>query len=87
VPFEKWSVLAPDEREQMEALAKERRIAQRHGGWQNVDPSHLSDVKAAKDWLVTRRKQLWHEAEAEPRGWDKRDRRARYALLKDAAGN
>jgi len=86
VPFDKWGVLAPDELERMNTLAKERRVASRNGGWEAVDASHLKRAKEAKDWLVERRKELWREAQDEPNGWSKRDRRGRYNLIRQATG-
>jgi predicted chitinase len=87
VPFDKWRVLKEDELEQMETLAKERRIAKRNGGWDKVDPSHLKRASEAKHWLIERRKELWHKAKGEPNGWEKWDRRERYELMKEATGD
>lgn len=87
VPFDKWDLLRDDEREQMETLDKERRIAKRNGGWDEIDPGHLERAKAAKNWLAERRKELWHKAKDDgPDGWEKWHRRERYALIKHATG-
>jgi putative chitinase len=86
VPFDKWGVLSADELEHMNTLAKERRIATRNGGWETVDASHLKRAREAKDWLVERRKELWHEAQNEPNGWNKFDRRGRYNVIQQATG-
>jgi predicted chitinase len=84
VPRDPWSVLMPQEREQMETLAKERRIAKRNGGWDKVDPSHKAHAVEAKSWLTERRNRIKHEAGTDPKGWAKANRRARYDLLKSA---
>jgi predicted chitinase len=84
VPRDRWAVLTPAERERMETLAAERRVARRHGGWGKVDPSHRARAGEAKRWLAARRKQIWHKARDEPDGWEKGRRRARYRLLRAA---
>jgi putative chitinase len=84
VPFDKWGVLRDDERERMEMLAAERRIAKRHGGWKEVDPSHLARASKAKQWLRDRTAELEAKAAAEPDGWRKFARRRRHDLMKDA---
>jgi len=84
VPVDKWNVLRDDEREHMETLAKERRIAKRNGGWDKVDPSHLRAASEAKHWLIDRHNELRRKATEQPRGWDKWNRRARYELLTNA---
>jgi putative chitinase len=84
VPVDRWRVLTPAEREHMETLARQRRIARRHGGWSKVDPSHRARAGEARQWLEERRKEIWHLAKDEPNGWDRGDRRERYELLKAA---
>lgn len=84
VPCDRWAGLTRAERERMETLAAERRIARRHGGWDKVDPSHRARAGEAKRWLVERRKQIWRSAQKEPGGWEKGARRARYRLLQAA---
>lgn len=84
VPRETWAALTADERAQMETLALERRVAQHHGGWEKIDASHLENASKAKQWLIDRRKELWHLAEGEQNGWDKANRRQRYDLIKGA---
>lgn len=87
VPRDDWAVLTDEERKQMETLAFERRVARRNGGWDKIEPSHKANAVAAKTWLVARRKELWRRAKAEPDGWAKGDRRARYRLLRAATGH
>lgn len=88
VPYQTWAVLRDDERQRMETLAAERRIAERHDGWEHVDPSHLRRATAAKTWLIERRKEIWHKAKDDgPDGWGKWHRRERYALIKEATGD
>jgi putative chitinase len=84
VPRDRWSALTKEERAQMDVLASERRIAQRNGGWDNVDRSHLEAAKTAKAWLAERSKELARLAKAEPKGWEKAGRRERYDLIKRA---
>ena len=87
VPRDDWAVLTREEREQMEKLAFERRVARRHGGWDKIDASHKQHAIRAKQWLVARRKEIWRNAKEEPNGWAKADRRARYRLLRLATGH
>jgi hypothetical protein len=68
----------------MDVLAAERRIAERHGGWDKVGASHLQRANDAKAWLTQRRKRLWHMAKEEANGWEKGHRRERYELIKAA---
>jgi putative chitinase len=86
VPVDRWGVLRDDERERMEMLAKERKIAKRNGGWKEIDPSHLARASEAKQWLITRSEELEAKATAEPNGWGRFSRRKRYDLMKEAAG-
>jgi putative chitinase len=64
VPRDLWAVLTGGERTRVETLAAERRTAQRHGGWEHVDRSHLENASTAKKWLVQRIADL--EASAGP---------------------
>jgi putative chitinase len=79
-----WRVLTEKERAHMDVLASERRVAERHGGWDKVGPSHLRRANDAKAWLTQRRKDLWHKAKDESNGWEKAHRRERYELIKEA---
>jgi hypothetical protein len=79
-------VLTDDERERMETLAGERRIARRHGGWRGVDPSHLRRAREAKRWLIQRSSELEAKAAAQPNGWRRFGRRRRYELIREATG-
>jgi putative chitinase len=82
VPRDLWAVLTDDERRQMDTLASERRTAQRHGGWEKVDGSHVQNASKAKHWLMDRCAELERLAGAEPNGWAKAGRRRRYELMK-----
>jgi putative chitinase len=79
-----WGVLTEKERAQMEALAFERRVADRHGGFNKVGATHAQAATDAKAWLTKRRKELWHMAKDEDGGWEKAHRRERYELIKEA---
>lgn len=84
VPRDLWAVLTDDERENMDALATERRIAQRHGGWEKLDGSHLRNASTAKHWLMDRCTELERLATAEADGWSRANRRRRHDLMKAA---
>ncbi|MDA0161679.1 hypothetical protein OM076_15480 [Solirubrobacter ginsenosidimutans] len=86
VPVDRWGVLTDDEREWMETLAKERKIAKRNGGWKTIDPSHLARANDAKQHLVARAKELESKSAAEPNGWRRFGRQKRYDLMKEATG-
>jgi putative chitinase len=82
VPKDMWAVLTDDEREQMDVLTSERRSAQRHGGWDKLNGSHVQNASKAKHWLMDRCGELERLATAEPNGWAKANRRRRYELMK-----
>jgi predicted chitinase len=84
VPRDRMAVLTDSEREQIEILATERKSASRNGGWEKLDPSHLARATKAKQWLVARAVDIKKLAEAEPRGWSKGGRQARYTFIKKA---
>jgi predicted chitinase len=86
VPRDRWAVLMDAEREQLEALALARRVAERHGGWENIDPSHLARARASRAWLRARVAELRELAEGEPGGWEKAGRRIRVEIMRDAIG-
>lgn len=77
-----YKVLTREERAVVEALDAKLRIAQRNGGWDQVDASHLTTALRLREQLVELRKAIWRAANAEPDGWDVKRRRQRYALLK-----
>lgn len=77
-----WRVLMPDERGNLADLFFERRIAQRAGGWEKADKSHLEAASKYKAKLVARRKELWRLGKSE--GWKKNNRAKRYRILKAA---
>lgn len=68
------------ERETVERLAAERRIARRHGGWAKVDGSHLKAAAAARADLRERIRVL----SALPSG--QMNRRQRVSALREAVG-
>jgi predicted chitinase len=84
VPRDRWAVLSDVEREQLEILATERKIAERNGGWDKVDPSHLALARKAKAWLNERVVAITKLAEAESNGWVKGGRRTRVAIMTQA---
>ena len=86
MPVDRWGVLSDDERERMETLAKERKIAKRNGGWKEIDASHLARANEAKQWLVARERELETKSASEPNGWRKFGRQKRYDLIKEATG-
>jgi putative chitinase len=86
VPVDRWGVLTDDEREWMETLAKERKIAKRNGGWKAIDASHLARANDAKQHLVERTKELETKSASEPNGWRRFGRQKRYDLIKEATG-
>ena len=73
--------LTRQEREIAAALEAERRSAQRHGGWDGLDPSHLKNASALKDQLRTFAAAVSHAAESEPNGWELNRRRERFKIL------
>jgi putative chitinase len=84
-PVDPYACLTKEERAAAEALDAERRTAERHGGWDKVDPSHLAHAGELRAELETLRKAIWHAAQEEPNGWDVKRRRQRYNLLKHKA--
>jgi hypothetical protein len=81
-PPDPYACLIPAERAAVEALDAEARSAQRHGGWDKIDPSHLAHANELRAQIETLRKPIWHAAESEPNGWNINRRRQRYTLLK-----
>jgi predicted chitinase len=77
-----YACLIPEERAAVEALDAEARSAQRHGGWDKIDASHLAHATQLRAQIETLRKAIWHAAESEPNGWNVKRRRKRYDLLK-----
>ena len=66
------------ERETVAALERERTVARRHGGWENVDPSHLKIAGRAKSDLRRRLELLLGQDVS------KLHRRQRVAALRQA---
>lgn len=77
-----WRVLMGDERGNLADLFFERRVAQRAGGWEEVDKSHLEAATEYKAKLVARRKELWRLGKSE--GWKTNNRGRRFRLIKAA---
>jgi putative chitinase len=84
VPHNRMAVLTDSEREQIEILAAERKIASRHGGWDKIDASHQARASKAKQWLIDRNAEISKLAEIEPKGWSKGGRKARFAYIRKA---
>ncbi len=84
VPRDRWELMTQTEREHLQALTVARRVAERHGGWEHVDPSHLARARAARAWLRARVAELREIAEREPGGWEKAGRRIRVAIMTEA---
>lgn len=84
VPCDRMAVLTHSEREQIVILTTERRSASRNGGWEKIDSSHLARATKATQWLIGRAVEIKKLAEAEPTGWTKSDRTARYAFIEKA---
>lgn len=69
------------ERQTVDVLEEERRIAARNGGWDKVDPAHLKKAGRAKADLRKRAALLAHQDAT------KHHRRQRIAALRDALGS
>jgi len=67
-----------------DVLVKERRVAKRHGGWGEVDPSHGKRAAKAKGTL----RQCAHDIEAAAKkdGWDKAHRKTRCDYINKLTG-
>jgi hypothetical protein len=75
-----YHALTEDERQWRNVLAKERRVARRHGGWGNVDKSHVARAVEAKKELRAQMRRISDAAGED--GWEKNQRRTRYDYLK-----
>lgn len=60
-------------------LLRQRNIAKRNGGWDQIDPSHLKKAKKAKDDIRAHRRKI--KAAAKRGGWKGHRRRERYRSL------
>jgi hypothetical protein len=79
-----YRLMNDKERMARDILIKQRRIAKRHGGWGEVDPSHLRDAVQAKKLL--RRYARHIAAAAKKTGWDVNHRKARYDYINKLTG-
>jgi len=79
-----YRLMNDKERAARDVLIKQRRIAKRHGGWGEVDPSHLKAAKQAKHAL--RRYACNIEAAAKKSGWEKNNRKARFDYINKLTG-
>lgn len=86
VPRDRWATLSAGEREHLEILIMERKVAARHGGWEKIDPSHLARARKAKTWLRNRVDEITKLAEAEPDGWAKAGRKTRVGIMRQTIG-
>lgn len=78
-PAAATAALSKGEKAAADTLERERAIAERHGGWEKIDPGHLQRAVDAKNALRRANLRL-HEAAAKT-GWDRLDRRARHKLI------
>ncbi|MEA2154120.1 MAG: hypothetical protein QOE11_260 [Solirubrobacteraceae bacterium] len=79
-----YHVMNDEERAARDILVKERRVAKRHGGWAQLDPSHRARAMKAKSQL----KQCGRDiaVAAKESGWDKADRKKRYDYINKLTG-
>jgi hypothetical protein len=75
-----YKALTEHERQWRNVLVRQRRVARRHGGWKQVDPSHLAQAVEAKKKL--RRRMRTIAEKAEKGGWEKNHRRVRHDYIK-----
>jgi D-alanyl-D-alanine carboxypeptidase len=75
-----YKALTDREKHWRDVLLKQRRIARRHGGWREVDPSHLRMAVEAKKKLRAKMRKIAKNAEQS--GWEKAHRRVRYDYMK-----
>ena len=75
-----YHYLTDGEKHWRNVLIRERRIAKRHNGWENVGPDHLSMATRAKKEL--RKKMTAIEDAAKKSGWSKMQRKTRYDYIK-----
>lgn len=81
VPRDRWQALTDAERERVEILTMARKVAARHGGWENIDPSHLARARTSRAWLRARVAELRELAEREPDGWERAGRKIRVEIM------
>lgn len=67
-----------------DVLVKERRIAKRHGGWDNIDDSHVKRAANAKATLRQCARDI--AAAAEESGWQKAHRKTRFDYINQLTG-
>lgn len=75
-----YHALTDEERQWRNVLVKERRVAKRHGGWSQVDESHLARAVEAKKELKKQMRRIAKAAEKD--GWTKNQRRTRHDYMK-----
>ena len=77
-----YHVLTDEEKDRRNVLIKERRSAQKHGGWDKIDKSHLQRATEAKTWLARQAAQIKAAAAKDgANGWRKSNRKRRYDYI------
>ncbi len=79
-----YHVMNDRERAARDVLVKERRVAKKHGGWEHVDDSHLERASKAKATLKRCARDI--AAAAKESGWNKANRKARFAYINKLTG-
>ena len=79
-----YHVMNDRERAARDVLVKERRVAKKHGGWDSVDDSHRRRAMKAKATLKRCARDI--AAAAKDSGWNKANRRARFAYINRLTG-
>ena len=73
------------ERAARDVLVKERRVAKKHGGWGEIDHSHLKRAAKAKATLKACARDI--AAAAKDSGWDKAHRKSRFDYINKLTGD
>lgn len=79
-----YQLMNDRERAARDVLVKERRVAQRHGGWSALDASHVERARRAKSELRHCARDI--AAAAKKDGWQKCDRKVRFAYINQLTG-
>lgn len=83
-PTHPYHFMNDREQRARDILVKERRSAQRHGGWDKLDASHLQRASKAKSVLKQCARDI--ASAARETGWDKAHRRARFDYINKLIG-
>ena len=79
-----YHLMTDREQAARDLLVKERRVARRHDGWANVDPSHRQRASEAKATLGRCAGDI--AAAAKESGWNKAGRKTRYEYINKLIG-